>query len=218
MPSEPVIVTAAGSIESIDPGIVIAGDPEGFDTVTGHYFFPNTTADDLQNLYPISSTSSTIPGVNLGNSMVCFGPSDIKELPGRYCTAAITFRGLLNVTGTRLAQGEETSSIREKAYTTLAGIPGVIGSVPARILEQQGGIAIRLITFTKPLRPVTNANGQLPLGVTSTVPSQFEMSFVDKIYCYPNGWMCYNWTSKQVLPGIWFVTADYKYEPDFTYA
>lgn len=218
MPAEPLIITAAGSIESVDPGIVIVGDPDGFDTVTGHFFFPNTTPDDLKTLYPISSTTSTMPGVSLGTSMVCSGPSDIKELPGRYCTAAITFRGLLNLNGTRAAQADETSSVREKVFTSLAGVPGTSGSVPVRILEQQGGMSVRLISLTKPQRPATTSSGILPPGITTTAPTQFEMSFVAKTYCYPNGWICYNWQSKQVLPGIWFVTADYKYEPTYTYA
>jgi hypothetical protein len=218
VPAEPLIITAAGSIESVDPGPVLVGDPDGFDTVTGHYFFPNTTADQLRELYPIGDTSATLPDFTLGTNMVCFGASDIKELPGRYCTAAITFRGLLNTDGTRAAQYEETSSVREKTYASLAGIPGVSGSPPARILEQQGGLSVRLISFKKPLRPTTSANGQLPTGIITTIPAQFDIANVPKTYCYPNGWICYNWQSKQVLPGIWFVTADYKYEDNYTYA
>lgn len=219
MAANPVIVTASGSIEKVDPGIIVIGDPDGFDTVTGHYYFPSATADSLKATYPVSSTSATIPGVTLGSNMICFGPADIKELPGGHCTAAITFRGLLNATGTRTAQGDETASVREKEYDSITGLPGTTGAVRARILEQQGGMSIRLITFNKPSRPTTNTgSGLLPGGITSSTPSQFTINNAYKIYCFPSGWICYNWSSKQVLPGIWFVTADYKYEAPFSYA
>ena len=218
MSAEPLIIWASGSIEKTDPGIVVVGDPDGFDTVTGHYLFPNKTPEQLQTDYPIGSITATLPGFTTTGTMVCFGSSDIKALPGTYCTAAITFRGLLNTDGNRALQVDETSSVREKTYATLTGVPGAPANSQARLLEQQGGLSVREIKFTKPARPSTTPS-TTPLGLgTPSTPSQFTIANVPKIYCYPNGWICYNWQSKQVLPGIWFVTSDWKYEPDFTYA
>lgn len=219
MSAEPLIIWASGSIEHTDPGIVVVGDPDGFDTVTGHYLFPNKTPEQLQTDYPIGSLTPTLPGFTKTGTMVCFGSSDIKALPGTYCTAAITFRGLLNTDGLRAIQVDETSSIREKNYDSLSGAPNAPANSKVRLLEQQGGLSVREITFTQPERPSTTPSTTGPTKFGNlTKPTQYSISGVPKIYCYPNGWVCYNWQSKQVLPGIWFVTSDWKYEADFTYA
>jgi hypothetical protein len=197
----------------ISPGVVSTLDASGFDTVTARYITQGTAAAITQANPP--GSAQTLPfGITVNGTakMVFMGVSDTADLPGNCCEYTMTWRGLLITLTGRDDQVTETRSVRERNFDAITGIkPG--GAVKARIMELQAGISVRSIEITKPTPPsVAASGGTNQLHGISAPTNQYKVTGAPLTYVYPHGWVCYAWQSEQVLPGIWFVTAEYKYE------
>lgn len=209
-----IILKKPAQATLMSPGIVTISDASGFDTVTARYI-SQTTADAVSRANLPGSTSAQCPVQ--GGTMIFMGVSDTADLPGGCCEYTMTWRGLLNVLPGRNEQVTETRSVRERLYPDgISGIPGVAGTVNARLLELQAGASIRSIYTTKPQPPALAAANQAPGGLPANPGRGYQVINAAKTYCYPDGWICYSWQSEQPLPGIWFVTAEYKFEQSST--
>ena len=192
----------------ISPGIVTIMDGSGFDTVTARYINQGSAESIGENNLP--GNAVTCP-VGKGK-MVFMGLSDTADLPGNCCEYTKTWRGLLVTMNNRDRQVTHTRSIRERNYESITGVVGT-GAVKARIMELQTGASVRIVTTTQPSPPRTT--GALDSNETigfPTVQNQYKVTGAPLTYVYPNGWLCYSWQSEEPLPGIWFVSAEYKYE------
>jgi hypothetical protein len=209
-----IILKKPGGKQLMSPGIVSIMDATGFDTVTARYIEQTTAA---------AVTKANVPGKGptcpiTDGTMVFMGVSDSADLPGDCCEYTLTWRGLLSALPGRDEQVTETRSVRERVFDKISNVPTTGGSVApvdskARLLELQGGISVKKITTTKPDPPDSKeANTQSPVQGINTPSRGYDVVNAAKTYCYPHGWICYSWQSEQPIPGIWFVTAEYKYE------
>jgi hypothetical protein len=209
-----IVLKKPGGDQLISPGVVSTLDASGFDVVTARYISQTTAIAITQAKLPGSTQALPIGITVNGNAkMVFMGVSETADLPGNCCEYTMTWRGLLVTLTGRDEQVTETRSVRERNFDAITGIkPGPTG-VKARIMELQAGISVRSIATIKPPAPSISASagtGQLH-GVNAPT-NQYKVTNAPVTYIYPHGWVCYAWQSEQVLPGIWFVTAEYKYE------
>ena len=213
MGAHTIMLKKPGGEVLMSPGIVSSLDSSGFDTVTARYI-SQTTADAV--------TKANLPGaaVNcpvVGGKMIFMGVSDTADLPGGCCEYTKTWRGLLVTIPGRDEQVSETRSVRERLFDSITGIPGAPALSRGRLLELQAGATVRTIHTTKPSAPALTGAAQAPSTTITGNPGRgYQVINAAKTYCYPNGWICYAWQSEQPMPGIWFVTAEYKYEQDST--
>ena len=226
-----IVYHVGGSIHSIESGWSVIGDPGGFDTVTTRVLYMGGftafnaayKTGEVITGFPTLQDGSTMSFDKAGGKMICFGVSDTQELPGggttKVCKGTITWKGFLNSSG-RESKVNETRSIREINYTALSSIPGAptTGNYKCRVLEMQAGLSVRSIAVgTKPTAPdiptTAAAAIVLPTGVTyQGTPAQVKVIGAAETYCYPWGWIPYSWEADEVLPDIWFVKAEYRYE------
>ena len=228
-----IVYHVGGNIHSIESGWSVIGDPGGFDTVTTRVLFMGGftafnaayKTGTVITAFPTLQDGSSMAFDSNGGKMICFGVSDTQELPGKggakVCKGTITWKGFLNNSG-RETKSNETLSIREINYTALAGIPGSPNtalSYKCRVLEMQAGLSVRQIFVgTRPSAPdIPTAAGSGAVGLPNGVSYVGTIQQVPVInaavtYCYPWGWIPYSWEADEVLPDIWFVKAEYRYE------
>lgn len=207
-----IILKKPGQATLMSPGIVTLMDASGFDTVTARYI-SQTTADAVSRAnLPGGPTQCPVQG----GTMIFMGVSDSADLPGGCAEYTLTWRGLLNTLPGRNEQVTETRSVRERLFDSITGIPGAPASSRGRLLELQAGASVRSIHTTKPTPPILAASNQPPPGLQTNPSRTYQVIGAAKTYCYPDGWICYAWQSEQPLPGIWFVTAEYKFEQEST--
>jgi len=207
-----IILKKPGSQQLMSPGIVSVLDPSGFDTVTARYI-EQITANEVTKKYAPASTGTGLACPVAGGTMILMGASDTADLPGGCCEYTITWRGLLTTITGRNTQVTKTRSVRERLFDNITGIPNVTGPVKARLLELQSGMTVRQIVTVEPSPPNTSDQNQTApvTGVTNPAKGYTVVNTV-VTHCYPHGWICYSWQSEQPIPGIWFVTAEYKFE------
>jgi hypothetical protein len=199
----------------MSPGIVSIMDASGFDTVTARYISQITANEVTKNFAPGSTKAGTGCPVE-GGKMILMGATDTADLPGNCCEYTVTWRGLLSALPGRDEQITETRSVRERLFDKITGVPNAPADSRARLLELQAGLSVRSIHLTKPPAPALTGASQSPLQGLQNPGRGYSVINAAKTYCYPNGWICYSWQSEQPIPGIWFVTAEYKYEQDST--
>lgn len=213
MANNVIVYAQAGSLTAVQPGVSISGDAGGFDTVTCRYLQPGS-ASSISTAYPPGGATGCPVAVATGGKMLLMGVSDGEDLPGGYYIFTLTWRGLLN--GSKGGQSSASYSVRETTYSALAGVPGAPGTVKARVLDVAPGYSVRLITTTSPVppKPVQGTGAYpIPAGApTINGQDQIDVFNSSKTYVYPFGWIPYNWSYEEPLPGIYFLTADYKYE------
>ena len=202
-------IKAAGP-EAMSPGqIITLGEGTSFDTVTERWYF----GSGIPSGYDAGGTNK--PANISAGSWVCIGPSDVERLPGGPVIATITWRGLKNSTGG--ISVTETRGIRETNYAAIDGIPGAPLGSQGRLLDPTLGVSIRAITTTPNNFKQSNiqANNTTIPGINAAPPTlQRQISVVNggKTYTYPYGWICYSWQADEPLPGIFLVSAEYRFE------
>lgn len=207
-----IILKKPGSREAMSPGIVSIIDASGFDTVTAR-FIEQTTAAAVTLKYKPGGSSGDLDCPIKNGNMVLMGVSDTADLPGNCCEYTVTWRGLLTTLPERNTQVTETRSVRERLFDKISGIPSVAGEVKCRLLELQGGLTVRSIVTQEPKPPdAKEANTQSPVQGINAPSRGYKVVNAVETHCYPHGWICYSWQSEQPIPGIWFVTAEYKFE------
>lgn len=212
MGAHTIILKKPGLPTLISPGVVSILDASGFDTITARYI-DQTTATAVTLAKAPGTTQNLPQGFGNAPNMIFMGVSDCADLPGNCCEYTMTWRGLLVTLAGRNTQVTETRSIRERLFDTITGIPGAPASSRGRLLEQQSGMTVRSIVTTKPDPPDTKeSNSQSPVQGINNPSKGYTVINDAKTYCYPHGWICYSWQSEQPIPGIWFVTAEYKFE------
>lgn len=202
----------------MSPGIVSIIDASGFDTVTARYI-EQITAEAVTNKYkPAVTNDGGDTGCPVkGGTMVLMGATDTADLPGGCCEYTLTWRGILMTVAGRDEKVSKTRSVRERVFDSMTGIPNSGGSpVKARILELQAGLSVRKIyTKTEPTPPALDAADQPPYNAGA--PGRgYDVIGATPTWCYPHGWICYSWQSEEPIPGIWFVSAEYKFEQQKT--
>lgn len=216
MPNNIVVIHKSANKEEVSPGQVLTlGEGPTFDTVTERWYFgAGITAD-------YKAGGPGVPAGLSGGKWICMGPSDVEKLPGGPIVATITWRGLIKTDAGSNLTTTDTWSTRETTYNSIAGIPGSpsLGTgYRARLIDIVPGFSLRGIYVGKQQRPnLTNAVGRLsgPAGAPQiTTQDQITVfgSATQKTYCYPWGWIPSSWQQEEVLPGIFFVSADYKFE------
>lgn len=194
----------------ISPGIVSTLDASGFDTVTARYI-EQTTANEVTKKYaPGKSEDCPVTG----GTMILMGATDTADLPGNCCEFTVTWRGLLTPLPGRTKQITENRSVRETVYNSITGIPNTSSAVKARLLELQAGASVREIVTKEPDPPTLTTDNQ-PTELPRNPSRTYTIFNGSKTYCYPFGWICMSWQSEQPIPGIWFVTSEWKYEQPF---
>ena len=210
-----IILKKPGRQELISPGVVSVMDASGFDTVTARYI-EQTTASAVTLKYKPGGSGGDLDCPVKGGTMVLMGATDTADLPGNCCEYTLTWRGLLVTLAERDTKISKTRSVRERIFDSITGIPNSGGPVRARILELQAGLSIRKIyTKTEPEPPAVDSASQSPDG-KSNPGRGYTVIGATPTWCYPHGWICYSWQSEEPIPGIWFVSAEYKFEQEKT--
>jgi hypothetical protein len=196
----------------ISPGVVSTLDASGFDTVTARYIAQNNAAKITQDNPPGSNQPLPIGISVTGTSkMVFMGVSDTADLPGNCCEYTMTWRGLLATITGRDEQVTQNVTVRERNFDKISGVPNVPSLSKVRLMELQTGISVRQIKTTPPSPPDTAGKSGSLHGISAPT-NQYKVTNAPLTYVFPSGWVCYSWQSEQPIPGIWFVTAEYKYE------
>jgi len=207
-----IILKKPSGRDAMSPGIVSIIDASGFDTVTARYI-EQTTAAAVTLKYKPGGSGGDLDCPVKGGTMVLMGATDTADLPGNCCEYTVTWRGLLTTLADRNTQVTETRSVRERLFDKISGIPSVAGEVKCRLLELQGGLTVRSIVTQEPKPPDSKeSNTQSPVQGISAPSRGYKVVNAVETHCYPHGWICYSWQSEQPIPGIWFVTAEYKFE------
>ncbi len=217
MANNVIVYAQAGSLTAVQPGVSTSGDAGGFDTVSCRYL-QLISASAAAGAYPPGGQTACPVQVASGGKMLLMGVSDGEELPGGYYMFTLTWRGLLN--GNKGGQSSANYSVRETTYDSLAGVPGAGGSsVRARVLDVAPGYSIRLITTTEPQRPKPQGGSYPSPAGAPQINNQDQVTVFNaaKTWVYPNGWIPYSWSYEEPIPGIYFLTADYKYEFDIQF-
>jgi hypothetical protein len=198
----------------ISPGIVSTLDASGFDTVTARYV-EQITANEVTKKYAPGAPGEEAKCPVTGGTMILMGATDTADLPGNCCEYTVTWRGLLTTLPGRTKQITENRSVRETVYNSITGIPNTgTSAVKARLLELQAGASIKEIVTAKP-NPPSLASDNEPTELPQNPSRTYTIFNGSKTYCYPFGWICMSWQSEQPIPGIWFVTSEWKYEQPF---
>jgi hypothetical protein len=210
-----IIITKPNGPKLISPGVVSVLDASGFDTVTARYIAQTTAS--LITAAKAPGTAQVLPeGIAANTNMIFMGISDCADLPGQCCEYTMTWRGLLTAVAGRNKKISKTRSVRERLFDSITGIPNSGGAVKARILELQAGLSVRSIhTGTEPDAPALDGAATLVDGYNP--PGRgYNVIGATPTWCYPHGWVCYSWQSEEPIPGIWFVSAEYKFEQQTT--
>ena len=215
MGAHTIILKKPATRELMSPGIVSIMDASGFDTVTARYI-EQITASAVTLKYKPGDSGGDADCPVKGGTMVLMGATDTADLPGNCCEYTLTWRGLLVTLAERDTKVSKTRSVRERLYDSITGIPNSGGAVKARLLELQAGLSVRKIyTKTEPQPPDLDSASQSPVGGNN--PGRgYEVIGATPTWCYPHGWICYSWQSEEPIPGIWFVSAEYKFEQQKT--
>ena len=212
-----VLVYKNADNREMSPGhIMTPGENNSFDTVTERWYYGNGIKADH------AAGNTRGPDRLSGGSWICMGVSDMERLPGGAIIGTVTWRGLL-----RSADGitiTETRGIRETTYDAIDNIPGAPNDVQGRILDPTVGLSLRAITKNPAtFKPVIGNNNTTIPGVSGVLglPQVKKIQQVigaAAIYTYPYGWICYSWQAEEPLPGIFLVSAEYRYEHQVIFA
>ena len=215
MGAHTIILKKPGQETLLSPGIVTTMDVSGFDTVTARYISQTTALAVTSAVGNQPGAAKNLPTgatIGAGGKMIFMGVTDTADLPGGCCEYTMTWRGLMSTLAGRDEMVTETRSVRERNFDAITGIKPS-GAVKARLMELQAGISVRSIETTKPNPPsIAASGGTNAIHGVSAPNNQYKVTGAPLTYVYPHGWVCYAWQSEQVIPGIWFVTAEYKYE------
>lgn len=195
----------------MSPGVVSIIDASGFDTVTARYI-EQISAEAVTLKYKPGESTGIYACPVAGGTMILMGATDTADLPGGCCEYTLTWRGILVTVDGRDKKITKTRSVRERIFDSITGI--VAGTaVRARILELQAGVSVRQIhQKVEPQPPALDGASQSPDGSGQNPGRGYNVIGATPTYCYPHGWICYSWQSEEQIPGIWFVSAEYKYE------
>jgi len=210
-----IVLKKPGKKDLISPGIVSTLDASGFDTVTARYI-EQITASEVSKKYAPGAPAAETGCPVTGGTMILMGATDTADLPGGCCEYTVTWRGLLTTLPGRNRQITETRTVRETLYNKITGIPNSGGEVKARLLELQAGVSVKEISTVSPKAPALAELQGTPEGFPQNPVRTFTIFGAAKTYCYPDGWVCMSWQSEQPIPGIWFVTSEWKYEQQFS--
>jgi len=199
---------ATGQGQLIPPGVVAQFDASGFDTVTARYIQQGTAA--AVGALNLPGKAVTCP-IGSATSMFFMGMSDAADLPGNHCEYTLTWRGIMAIVPFRDKKITQTRSVRERYFESLTPTTGAAfpANSKVRLMEQQAGASIRSIHTQAPSAPTA---AQPSLEGVPTPTNQYKVSGAPITYVFPSGWICYSWQAEQPIPGIWFVSAEYKYE------
>lgn len=209
-----IVIYKSGAKEEVSPGqVVTLGEGPTFDTVTERWYF----GAGITSEYKAGGTA--LPSGLTGGKWICLGSSDVEKLPGGPVIATITWRGIMKADGSGISSSTETWSTRETTYDAMTNIPGAPSpSTPrqARLIDIIPGYSVRSIHTARQSRPnLQNSTGKItgPQGAPQiNTQDQIAVFGSAETYCYPWGWIPTSWQQEEVLPGIFFVSADYKYE------